>query len=120
MRPERLYLLDMIEAADAIARFLKGVKASDFMEDELRQSAVLQKLIVIGEACARLPRRFTEQHPQIPWSDVVGFRNIAVHEYFALNWHIVWVTATQEVPLLRAQIVHVLEQLGDDQINFEC
>ncbi|MBC7238103.1 MAG: DUF86 domain-containing protein [Chloroflexi bacterium] len=52
MRPERLCLLDIVEAADAIARFLHGVDRSQFMDDELRQSAVLQKLIVIGEAVA--------------------------------------------------------------------
>lgn len=73
---------------------------------------MLQKLIVIGEAAARLPRAFTEQHPEIPWPDIVAFRNIAVHEYFAVDWHIVWVTAAQEVPLLRQQIVALLEKSG--------
>lgn len=50
MRPERLYLTDIVEAADAIACFLEGIEAAAFMQDELPQSAVLQKLIVIGEA----------------------------------------------------------------------
>lgn len=112
MRPERLYLADIVEAADAIGRFLEGISREAFMQDELRQSAVLQKLIVIGEAAARLPRAFTEQHPEIPWPDIVAFRNIAVHEYFAVDWRIVWVTATQDVPLLRQQIAALLEELG--------
>jgi len=60
-----------------------------------------KKLIVIGEAAARLPRSFTERHPEIEWVDIVAFRNIAVHEYFAVDWKIVWVTATEDVPLLR-------------------
>lgn len=115
MRAERLYLTDIVEAADAIERFLRGVNEADFMRDELRQSAVLQKLIVIGEAAARLPKRFTAQHPQVPWPDIVAFRNIAVHEYFAVDWRIVWVTATRDVPLVREQVVHLLEELGDDQ-----
>lgn len=114
MRPERLYLTDMLEAADAIARFLQKVDESAFMADELRQSAVLQKLIVIGEAAARLPRAFAEEHPEIPWPDIVAFRNIAVHEYFAVDWRIVWVTATQEVPLLRQGIARLLTELGDE------
>lgn len=112
MRPERLYLADIVEAADAIGRFLEGISQEAFMRDELRQSAVLHKLILIGEAAARLPRTFTEQHPEIPWPDIVAFRNIAVHEYFAVDWRIVWVTATQDVPLLRQQIAAVLEELG--------
>ncbi|MDW8382528.1 MAG: DUF86 domain-containing protein [Verrucomicrobiota bacterium] len=114
MRPERLYLNDILAAADAIARFVRGVSEVEFMQDELRQSAVLQKPIVIGEAAARLPRTFTERHPGIPWPDIVAFRNIAVHEYFAVDWRIVWVTATQEVPLLRSQIARLLEEMGHE------
>ncbi|WP_299645271.1 DUF86 domain-containing protein [uncultured Chloroflexus sp.] len=115
MRPERLYLTDMVEAADAIERFLRGISSADFMQDELRQSAVLQKLIVIGEAAARLPKRYTDQYQDIPWPDIVAFRNLAVHEYFAVDWRIVWVTATQDVPLLRQQIVRLLEELRDGE-----
>ena len=80
MRPERLYLQDILEACNAVARFLRGTTEGLFIRDELIQSAVLQKLIVIGEAAARLPRSFTAQHPEIEWADIVAFRDIAVHE----------------------------------------
>ncbi|MCS6880311.1 MAG: DUF86 domain-containing protein [Oscillochloridaceae bacterium] len=112
MRPERLYLTDIVDAADAIARFLHGVDEAAFMQDELRQSAVLQKLIVIEEAAARLPRAFCEAHSEIPWPDIVA--NIAIHEYFAVDWRIVWVTSTQEVSLLRQQIGRLIEGVDDD------
>ncbi len=110
MRREELYLTDIVEAADAIQRFVEGIQREDLIDDELRQSAVLQKLIVIGEAAARLPREFRERHPEIEWADIVGFRNIAVHEYFAVNWSIVWVTATQEVPGLRQKVAKILTE----------
>jgi uncharacterized protein with HEPN domain len=55
MRPEKLYLLDIVEAAEAISRFCENLSEDDFHQDELRQSAVLQKLIVIGKAASRLP-----------------------------------------------------------------
>jgi uncharacterized protein with HEPN domain len=63
MRSEELYLTDIVDAADAIARFVRGVEREDFCHDELAQSAVLQKLIVIGEAAARLPCEFTDRRP---------------------------------------------------------
>jgi len=108
MRPERLYLLDIIEAAEAIHRFCEPVSEDQFLQDELRQSAVLQKLMVIGEAAARLPEEFQDQHPDIEWADIIGFRNIAVHEYFAITWSIVWTTALQDVPVLQGQIAKIL------------
>jgi uncharacterized protein with HEPN domain len=110
MRPEKLYLTDILEAAESISRFCSGISYAEFCTDEMRQAAILQKLTVIGEAAARLPDEFHQRHADIPWVDIVGFRNIAVHEYFAVQWEIVWTTATQDVPLLHTQITKLLPQ----------
>jgi uncharacterized protein with HEPN domain len=64
MRREELYLIDIIEAADAIQRFLKNVEENTFLKDDLLQSAVLQKLMIIGEAASRLPKQFRDKHPE--------------------------------------------------------
>ena len=69
---------------------------------------MLHKLTVIGEAAARLPSEFRDRHPEIEWADIVGFRNIAVHAYFAVEWPIVWVAATQDTPELRDKIAGIL------------
>ncbi len=102
MRPELLYLNDIIEAADAIQRFLANVDRANFLRSELIASAVLQKLIVIGEAAARIPSDFREKHENVEWSDITAFRNIAVHAYFSVDWATVWVTATQDCPGVEA------------------
>ena len=104
-----------MEAAEAIGRFIAGIPRKDFMKDELRQAGVLQKLIVIGEAAAHLSKEFRALHPEIEWADIVGFRNIAVHEYFGVSWRMVWVTATDDVPDLHARVSKILsdEYAGD-------
>lgn len=109
MRREEQYLADILEASDAIGRFLTGIEKNGFLEDEVLQSAVLQKLIVIGEAAARLPKGFQEVHSDVEWVDVIGFRNIAVHAYFSVNWSIVWNTAVKDVPILRTRIAKILD-----------
>jgi uncharacterized protein with HEPN domain len=114
MRPEKLYLTDIVEAAQAIGRFVMGEDFDEFERNEMRNSAVLQKLTVIGEAAARLPKEFTIRFPEIPWIDIVGFRNIAVHEYFAIRWDIAWVAATEEVPVLKEQIEKILQEEFQD------
>jgi uncharacterized protein with HEPN domain len=73
-------------------------------------SAILQKMTIIGEAAARLPKEFTARFPDIPWVDIVGFRNIAVHEYFAIRWDIAWVAATEDVPALKEKIEKILRE----------
>ena len=110
MRPEKLYLTDIVQAANSIDKSLKGVDFKEFEQNEMMSSAVLQKLIVIGESAAHLPKEFTKRFPEIPWLDIIAFRNIAVHEYFAIQWHTIWVTATEEVPFLQEQIEQILRE----------
>lgn len=110
MRHEALYLADIVEAADAIEYFITGKDRDMFVHDDLLRSAVLHKLTIIGEAAAHLPSDFREQNPEIEWTDIVGFRNIAVHSYFSVDWNIVWLTATQDAPALREQVARILER----------
>ena len=88
MRHEKLYLTDIVDAARAIEKFIVGEDFNEFEQNEMMNSAVLQKLTVIGEAASKLPKEFTKCFPEIPWADIVSFRNIAVHEYFAIRWDI--------------------------------
>jgi uncharacterized protein with HEPN domain len=110
MRRERLYLLDIVEAADAIRSFLAGVSESAFLGNDLLRSAVLQKLSIIGEAASRLPQDLCDRHPEIDWRGLAGFRNIAIHAYFAVEWPIVWVAATEETPALRERVAAILAE----------
>ena len=110
MRPETLYLADIIEAAEAIAEFVQGLDELDFTQDAKTQSAVIQKLIIIGEAAARLPQDFKDRYPQIEWRDVIAFRNILVHAYFSINLTIIWQTVQHEVPTLRQEIIQIIKQ----------
>ena len=118
MRREDLYLTDMVEAADAIRQFLVGVEQDSFLRNDLLCSAVLQKLIIIGEGAARLSNEFRERHPEIEWEDIIAFRNIAVHVYFAVEWSMVWITATQDAPELRSKIARILaEEYPDEETS---
>ena len=108
MRREELYLTDMVEAAEAIQQFLIGIGREDFLQNDLVRSAVLQKLTIVGEAASRLPKAFQAHHREIEWTDIVGFRNIAVHAYFSVDWSIVWITATNDVPNLKQAITAIL------------
>jgi len=108
MRPERLYLQDMVEAADSIAFHIESRSREQFESDRTVRAAVLHELTVIGEAAARLTEEFRNRHPAVPWAKIVAFRNLVVHEYFGLDWTIVWNTATTLVPGLREQVADVL------------
>ena len=87
---------------------LAGRSSDGFLVDVDARDATLYRLIVIGDAVAQLPAAVRDRHPNVPWRSVVGFRNRAVHAYSAMDWTIVWDTATQAVPELRHQIADIL------------
>ncbi|MGO9262523.1 MAG: DUF86 domain-containing protein [Bryobacteraceae bacterium] len=108
MRRETLYLEDIVEAADHIAGFIAGHDFQSFQKSELLRSAVVQKLTIIGEAAARVSRELTVRHPQVPWPQIVAFRNVVVHGYFGIDWGEVWLAAKDRCPVLRDQVAAIL------------
>jgi uncharacterized protein with HEPN domain len=108
MRHDGLYLNDIVEAADHIADFIAGVDLTDFRNPILR-IAVVQKLAVIGEAAARVSDDLRGRHPELPWPQIVAFRNILVHAYSGIDWDVVWRAATNRCPVLRDQVAAFLQ-----------
>ena len=104
-----MYLQDIIGSCNDVERFLNEVEEEDFLRNELLQNSVLLKLVVIGEASARISPELRERYNEIPWKAIIGLRNIAVHAYFSIVWKIVWNTATNDLSMLRKQAQNILE-----------
>ncbi|MDO8585726.1 MAG: DUF86 domain-containing protein [Armatimonadota bacterium] len=111
MRREALYLADMLEACDDLSEFVEMTSLQDLPLNKLVRSAILQQLMVIGEAAARLPKEFRDKHSDVEWARISSFRNRIVHGYFQVDWSLVWVAATEEVPVLRQRIAEIIAQL---------
>ena len=83
------YLWDMLEAARAIADFTHDLTQDEFLatgrDKEITRLAVERKLEILGEAARRVSSRFRKEHPEIPWQQIVGLRNVISHEYDKVN-----------------------------------
>lgn len=64
---------------------------------------LIKQIEIIGEACNALTTEFKNSYPEIDWKPIRGFRNISSHEYFAVNFHIVWEIAQNDLPVLKEQ-----------------
>jgi uncharacterized protein with HEPN domain len=104
MRRDGLLVEDIVAAADAIAEFIAGYTAETLASNPLVRNAVVNQLTVIGEAVAPLSASVRDQHPEIPWTDIKGLRNVVVHNYFGIDWAEVWSAASSDVPVLRPQL----------------
>ena len=108
MRREILYLTDIVEAADSIATFIAGFDKEQFFQSELVRSAVANKLTIIGEAASHISDALRSRERQVPWAQIVAFRNIVVHAYFGIDWDEVWNVASNRCPALREQVAQIL------------
>ena len=110
MRRDEQRLNDILEALDWITSATSGRTEAVFVADETLCYAVAQRLTTVGEAVARLSPELRSRYSFVPWQDVVALRNILVHEYFGIHWPFVWQTATDHVPILRAQIAGIASE----------
>lgn len=108
MPRDELYVAELVEAAREISQYMHGVTENRWNHDSMLRSAVLHQLTIIGEVARALPEDLRQRHPHIPWEQMRGFRNIAVHEYFALDTGLVLRIARDEIPELSRQALSVL------------
>lgn len=109
MRDYRERLLDILEAIERIEKYAAQGR-EDFENDELVQTWIVHHLQIIGEAARALPGNFIDQHPEIDWSEIIGMRNILVHNYFGVDVDVVWAVVERDLPDLKNKIQAILQE----------
>jgi uncharacterized protein with HEPN domain len=110
MRSDRDRLEDILRAIGNVERY-RDAGEERFLQEELLQVWVLHHLMIIGEAARGLPERLREKYPETPWTQIVGLRNVVVHEYFGLNLRQVWMVLVRDLPALRVCVEKILQSL---------
>lgn len=105
-------LQDILEAIDKIQQ-RAGKDQRAFERDEMLQVWVMHHLQVIGEAVSRLTGELLERYPDVPWKNMIGMRNILVHQYFEVDLAVVWQVVAGDLPSLKAQIVSILQDMSE-------
>jgi uncharacterized protein with HEPN domain len=98
--PNFAHLWDMWRAACDITEFTADLSFLAFSEDKRTRFAVERQLMVIGEAATRVSRDLRDTQPEIPWSSIIGLRNVLAHEYGEVLVERIWIVVQQHVPLL--------------------
>jgi uncharacterized protein with HEPN domain len=70
--------------------------------------ATIRNLEIICEAVKRLPDELKQKYSDVEWRKIGGLRDILIHEYFTVNYNILWDIVKRKVPNLKSQIEKIL------------
>lgn len=104
----RDYLRHILVEADYLIAASAGLSYEAFASDETRRRAFVRALEIIGEASKKVPDAFRAEHPDIEWRAMAGMRDRLIHDYFGVDFELVWEVVQHHIPELRRQVAAIL------------
>jgi len=105
MKDDSIYIDHILNSINRILDYISGKDQEAFEADLVTQDAVVRQLEVIGEATKRVSKGLRSKNPDIPWSDMAGMRDVLIHDYIDVDLGVVWKTASEDIPNLKALIL---------------
>jgi len=103
-----MYFEDIILAMKRIAEYIEGLSFVRFKKDYKTVDAVIRNFEIIGEAAKKIPVEIKDKYPEVPWAEMYLLRNKVSHEYFGIDYEIIWDVASNYLPENQKQIQHIL------------
>ncbi|MEQ1746277.1 MAG: DUF86 domain-containing protein [Saprospiraceae bacterium] len=101
----------MLESAQYIEAYTTGMGFNEFSEDTRTRDAVVRNFEIIGEAANNLPEELTQKYKNIDWPGIVGFRNVLIHNYFGVDYAMLWDVLQTFLPELKERLTLILLDL---------
>jgi uncharacterized protein with HEPN domain len=111
---DQVRLLHIKEAIMEVLSYVNGISFEVFKVNSMIYNASIRQLEVIGEASNRLSEELKNQYPNIPWRQIVGLRNMLIHEYFGVDVNIVWDVIKNELPTLLTSVNEMIGVLEEE------
>lgn len=114
---DRLRLIHILEACQRLLDYFPEKEIPELDEKSMAFFGVVKNLEIIGEACYKLSREFTESHPETEWRAIINMRHIMVHGYYHVSARIVKDIIEMEIEKLRDQVIGYLGDWADNELQ---
>jgi uncharacterized protein with HEPN domain len=103
-------LKDILESMNRIDTYIFGVDYDSFLNNQMLIDAVIRNLEIIGEAARNVTDELRNNYPELPWRNMIGLRNILIHQYFGVDESIIWEVITVDLPDARPNLMKVIQE----------
>jgi len=111
-RGDQEFLEDILEAIRRADAYVDGLSYTEFLADQKTQDAVIRTLEIMGEATKRLSPEIREKYPDVPWKNMAGVRDKLIHDYFGVNFDIVWEIVRDELPGVAIELEEIVDEMA--------
>lgn len=107
-----LFVRDILQAIKDIEAFISGTDQASFETDEKTKSAVVWKITTIGEAAKNVPKSVRAKYRSVPWKDLARMRDKIAHQYFGIDYELVWGVITRELPEIKHEVETIVDNIS--------
>ena len=107
---DRVYIEQILDAIEKIRKFVEGFDKDRFLSDQKTQSAIIMQLALIGELAKKIPDN-TKSSIQVPWKEITGFRDRAIHDYYRIDLEVAWNTIALDLDSLESALRRYLDRV---------
>jgi uncharacterized protein with HEPN domain len=104
------YLRHILDEISYIESAISDIEKADFLVDETLKRSFVRSIEIIGEAVKKTPVDFKNKHSDVDWKRIAGMRDKLIHDYFGVDYHIVWDVATNKLPELKQKIGQIISK----------
>jgi uncharacterized protein with HEPN domain len=105
-----IFLNHIIESIEKIESYLIDISKREFLSLKEKQDAVIRNIEIVGEAAKNISKVFQDNHPTIPWKEMIRTRDKIVHGYFGVDLDITWDIVKNHLPNLKEQIQEIIQK----------
>jgi uncharacterized protein with HEPN domain len=100
----------MVDAAKEAMSFIEDRKRSDLDTNRMLVLFLVKSIEIMGEAAPKVTKESRDNHPEVPWLNIIGMRNRLIHVYFDIDLDRVWDTITDDLPPVVATLETIVQK----------